>query len=136
VEKDVGLLVEGKARSDGRKIKIYADMVTPLSDAGERMKRSVRGVLFKVPATLCERDWLLGFEGLLKRYRGKLPVFIDVNEPEKKTTRIRLSSNHEVSGSDKFIAAAEEVIGKGRVQLLLGEKPINGTDGNIRERLQ
>lgn len=132
VKKDVGLLVEGKARRDDRKVKIYANMVIPLSEAAEKIKKNTQGVLFKIPATLCEKDWLLGFEGLLKRYRGKLPVYVDVVESDGGTTRILLSSGHAVSGSDKFISAAEDVIGKGRVQIMLGKTMgSGGLDGEI-----
>ena len=115
------MLVEGQARVGDGGVKIYANAVVPLSRVKEELGGKARGVLLRVPASLCERGWLLDLEAFFKRHKGKIPVYMDISEPGRGTTRIRLSSGSSVSTGNAFISGTEDRLGKGRVQLIFSE---------------
>ncbi len=126
IEKNTAVLVEGQARVADGGVKIYANAIIPLSKVEEELGGKAKGVLLRVPASLCERGWLLDLEAFFKRHKGRIPVYMDISEPGRGTTRIRLSSGSTVSAGKAFISGTEERLGKGRVQLIFSEPEKDG----------
>jgi DNA polymerase-3 subunit alpha len=118
VVKDSALLVVGTARREEQKIKLIASAVVPLSRADEELELKATSVLLTVPASLCEEDFLAELEGVIKKNRGALPVYMDVVNEGQSSTRIMLGSAYRARAGKEFLGELENLLGKGRVQFL------------------
>ncbi len=138
VVKDAALLVVGKvardtAAAEGQKakVKIIASMVVPFSRAHEELEQKATAVVLRVPALLCEHEWLVELEAVLRRHAGGLPVLLDVVGEGNGVTRVMLGGHSRVRAGDAFLADAAGLLGKGRVQFQF--RQANGA-GRDRER--
>jgi hypothetical protein len=120
----------GRATREDDKVRIRANAVVPLEQADEELEMQASGVLIRVPAGLCEDDWLLDLEALLRRHRGALPVYLDVAEESGRLTRVQLGAGCQVRGGRAFLAEAESSLGKGRVKSLFRSPGGNGRERN------
>jgi DNA polymerase-3 subunit alpha len=128
VAKDAALLVSGRATNEEKKVKIIASAVVPLSRADEELEPRATGVLVRVPADLCDEDWLLDLETLLKRHRGPLPVYVDVVHEGASVTRLLLGAAHKVQAGKALVADVEKAVGRGRLQFLFRTAGGNGRE--------
>ncbi len=134
VAKDAAVLVVGKATREDQKAKIIASAVVPLKNADEELELKAAGVVLNVPSALCEEDWLLDLEVLLRRYKGPLPTYMDVIEEGRKVTRVMLGPTCRVKSGKDLLGELEAFLGKGRVKFIF--RPANGNGrGKSRPRV-
>ena len=118
VAKDEAVLVVGRAVLDEDKVKLIASAVVPLDRAEEELDQKTAGVLLRVPATLCDEDWLGDLEGLLQKHRGGVPVFMDLVREGEAVTRLMLGSDCRVDAGKALLPELESFLGKDRVRFL------------------
>jgi len=118
VVKDEALLVVGRAIPEEDKVKLIASSVVPLDKAAEELQQRTAGVLLKVPATLCDEEWLGELEDLLKRHSGAVPVYMDVVREGEAVTRLALGHAFKVNAGKRLLPELETFLGQDRVRFL------------------
>lgn len=134
VIKDLAVLVVGTVKRDEApdgqrsKVKLYANMVVPLDQADERLKQKATGVVLTVPALLCEEEWLLELESILRQNEGPLPVFLDVVGEGRGVHRVALSNQRRIRAGEPFLQGVSGLLGKGRVQFVFRQQGSGARD--------
>jgi len=118
VVKDETVLVVGRVIPEEDKVKLIASAVIPLDKAAEKLQQKTAGVLLKVPATLCDEEWLGELEELLKRHPGAVPVYMDVVRDGEAVTRLALCHAFKVNAGKKLLPALETFLGQDRVRFI------------------
>ncbi len=129
IVKDAPVLVVGKVSRDTTaaegqkaKIKVIASMVVPLDQADDRLKQKATGVVLTVPALLCEEDWLVGLDQLIRKHEGPLSVYLDVVDEGRGVSRVALGAQQRIRAGEPFLEDVAGLLGKGRVQFLFRQQ--------------
>jgi len=88
--------------------------VIPIEDVKEKFTKSVNIDLFS--AGLENKD-LDSVKGILSKYPGQIPVYLNIATPEEKRIRILAGSGLKVQPADTLIGELEKLLGEGVVNL-------------------
>jgi DNA polymerase-3 subunit alpha len=131
VAKDDVVVVVGHASVEEDRIRLIASSVVPLGDAEKELEQKTTGVLLKVPATLCDEEWLSEMEKILHRHKGSVPVLMDVVREGESVTRVALPQSCRVNTGKSLLPALESFLGKDRVRFLF-RAANNGSSAETR----
>jgi DNA polymerase-3 subunit alpha len=110
--------VKGTVEVEGDKGKLIAQAITPLARAQEA---AARGVVVRFPAAPARQveDTLARTDDLLLQHQGDCPVTFELEVPEVGRVLIAAGSRFGVRPEPEVIAALEQLVGPGRVDVEL-----------------
>ncbi|RKY42448.1 MAG: DNA polymerase III subunit alpha [Candidatus Makaraimicrobium thalassicum] len=109
------IYVHGRLNLREEEPKIVAEDIIPLEKVKEKFTKAV---LIKMSTTGLEEQMMKRIRRAIEKFRGKVPLFIDLISPERR--RVRLSTDKElfVYPTDKLIDEIEAIVGAGNVKFL------------------
>jgi DNA polymerase-3 subunit alpha len=110
---EVPLLVSGTLEVGEDRPKLIADSLVPLEEARER---KAQGVTIRVPAVGMEEEVLHRLRQILERFRGDLPVTLELLHPQSYRLTLRVESSLRLGANRELTASVEELLGKGAVR--------------------
>ncbi len=115
VKEDNMVYVHGRLNLREEEPKIVAEDIIPLEKVKERFTRSV---LIRLSTTGLEENMLKGIRRVIRKYKGKIPVYIDLLSPEGRKIRLSTDKDMSVFPTDDLIGEMEQIAGTGNVKLL------------------
>ena len=115
IEEDSLVYVLGRLNMREEEVKLVADEIIPLEKVKEKFTKSV---LVKISTLGLEENIMKRLKYVLKKFKGNIPVFIDLMSPEGRKVRVSTEQELMVQPTDKLIDEIEALIGKGNVKFL------------------
>ncbi len=115
VKEDNLVYVHGRLNRREEEPKIIAEDIMLLEKVKEMFTKSV---LVKLSTTGLEEMMMRRVKNVAGRFKGNIPVFIDLISPEGRKIRLSTDKNMMVSPSDELINEMEMVVGEGNVKFL------------------
>ena len=115
IKEDMLVYVHGRLNLREEEPKIIAEEIIPLEKVKEKFTQSV---IIKLSTTGLEEIMLKNIRAIIKKFKGKTPVFIDLISPEGH--KVRLSTKEElfVHPNDDLIKDIEDIVGSGNIKFL------------------
>ncbi|MCK5451410.1 MAG: DNA polymerase III subunit alpha, partial [Candidatus Omnitrophica bacterium] len=107
--------ISGKLNLREEEPKIVAEDIIPLEKVKESFTKSV---LIKMSTVVLEERTMIMVKDLIKKFKGKTPVFVDLTAPEGRKIRLSMDKDLLVHPSDELIDEMENIIGKGNIKFL------------------
>lgn len=113
-EEDKIILVKGKLNFSNDKYSILADEIHEINDAVEDM---ARGVIIKLNMIGFTEERIEQIKSLIARYRGKVPVTLELEHPTKYKLSLRISTEYNVRPGFSFFKQLDDILGKDRYEI-------------------
>ncbi|MFQ5953095.1 MAG: DNA polymerase III subunit alpha, partial [Candidatus Omnitrophota bacterium] len=115
IKEDSMVYVRGRLNLREEEPKIVAEDVIPL----ERVKETfTKSVLIKMPTTGLEEKTMERVKTVIKKHKGKIPVFVDLVSPEGRKIRLSTENDLSVYPTDELVGEMEEVVGTGNIKFI------------------
>ncbi|MEA3490039.1 MAG: DNA polymerase III subunit alpha [Candidatus Omnitrophota bacterium] len=95
--------------------KIVAEEIIPLEKVKEKFTKSV---LVKMSTTGLEEQIMKRLRGAMRKFKGKIPVYIDFVSSEGRKVRMSTDKEFFVYPTDELISEFEAIVGTGNVKFL------------------
>ena len=115
IKGDSLVYVWGKVNRREEEPKIIAENIIFLEQVKEKYTRSV---LIKLSSTGLEESMMKRVKFCIQKFRGKVPVLVDILSPEGRKIRVSVDAALHVNPTDELLAAIEEIVGSGNVKFL------------------
>ncbi len=115
IAEDSMVYVEGRINLREEEPKIVADDIIPLEKVKEMYTKAV---LIKIETTGVEDKLLKSIRGVIRKHKGKIPVYIDLIFPKGRKMRMSTDNEYMVSPSDELISELEIIVGTGNVKFI------------------
>jgi len=112
IKMDAILFIKGKLSLREDEPKIIANEMIPIEEAIERLTKAV---YINVVSAGLENDILESLKGILSRYPGMLPVYLEFMKPDKSITEVLLGEKFRVTPDQNLISDLEGLLGRGVV---------------------
>ena len=115
VKEDNLVYVHGRINLREEEAKIIAEDIIPLEKVKEKFTKSV---LIKMGTTGLEETMMKRIRGVIGKFKGKTPVFIELISPEGRKIRLSTSNELFVYPTDELIDEVESIVGSGNIKFL------------------
>lgn len=114
IKTDAIIFVKGRVSLREEEPRIIASDVIPLEEAMHKLTKALR---INVVSTGFEKKMLGELKDILIKYPGKLPVYLNLINSDKKITEVLLGEDFKVEPIENLIIDLEDLLGAGSVDL-------------------
>ncbi|MFH1664717.1 MAG: DNA polymerase III subunit alpha, partial [Candidatus Omnitrophota bacterium] len=111
------VFVHGRLNMREEEPKIIAEELIPLEKVKEKFTKSV---LVRMSTLGLEEHMLNRVKGVIRKFRGNIPVFVEFTSPEGRKIRLSIDKELFVNPTDALVEELEKVLGDGNVKFLTG----------------
>ena len=115
IKEDGLVYIHGRLNLREEEPKLIAEDMIPLEKVKERFTKAV---LVKIDTTGADQDQLIKVKVALSRYKGNIPVLVDLISPEGRKIRLAADKELSVSPTDELISGVEAIVGTGNIKFL------------------
>jgi DNA polymerase-3 subunit alpha len=115
IKEDNLVYVHGRMNLREEEPKLVAEDIIPLEKVKERFTKSV---LVRMSTTGLEESMMKRIKGKIRKFKGKIPLYIDLISPEGRKVRLATDKELFVQPSTEMISELEDLVGAGNVKLL------------------
>lgn len=115
IKEDSLVYVCGKVNRREEEPKIIAEDIIHLEKVKEKYTKSV---LIKLSTTGLEESMMKRIKFCIQKFRGKVPVLVDLVAPEGRKVRVSTDASLSVNPTDELLSALEDIVGSGNVKFL------------------
>ncbi|MFC1549087.1 DNA polymerase III subunit alpha [Candidatus Omnitrophota bacterium] len=115
IKEDNLIYVHGRLNLREEEPKLVAEDIMLLEKVKERFTKSV---LVKLSTTGLEENMMKRIKGQVRKFKGKIPLYIDLISPEGRKIRLSTDKDLSVQPSNELISQLEDIVGAGNVKFL------------------
>jgi DNA polymerase-3 subunit alpha len=115
IKEDNLVYVHGRLNLREEEPKLVAEDIIPLEKVKERFTKSV---LVRMSTAGLEESMMKRIKGKIRKFKGKIPLYIDLVSPEGRKVRLAADKELYVQPSTEMISELEDLVGAGNVKLL------------------
>jgi DNA polymerase III subunit alpha len=114
IAEDAIVFIKGRANLREDTPKIIAEEILPLEDA---RKKYTQALSIELITTALEKETLSKLNDILRKHRGRTPVYINFTTPDKKKVQMAAGRDLSVLPTDTLITEIEALVGDGAVSV-------------------
>ncbi|MGB2601210.1 MAG: DNA polymerase III subunit alpha [Candidatus Omnitrophota bacterium] len=115
IKEDNLVYIHGRLNLREEEPKLVAEDIIPLEKVKERFTKSV---LLKLSTTGLEEQMMKRIRGIIKKFKGKVPIYIDIIAPTGRKIRLATDKTLLVNPTGDLISELEELVGSGNIKFL------------------
>jgi DNA polymerase III subunit alpha len=114
IAEDAIVFIKGRINLREETPKIIAEEILPLEEARNKYTQAIS---IELVTTALETQTLSGLKEILKKHKGRTPVYINLSTPDKKKVQIAAGKDFLVMPTDILINEVEALVGEGAVNV-------------------